>query len=99
MRKYVVTIWDSLTGETSGHEVRIDPHPAVDLMASLHEYVCRTTGEDPAPWSMTALQYQSLGNSRFPVAGAAIFRNPRQQLSSVSFREVMTANSIPGVSQ
>lgn len=98
LRKYIVTVWDSLTGETSNHEVRVEPTTSVELLDLLHQYVCVMTGEDPITWSQSGhTSYQSGGNSGSPVAGAAVFRNARHQISTVMFREVATVNSTPGM--
>lgn len=51
-----VTVWDSLTGETSAHHIKVGPDQNLsvfqyDQLAQFaHESVCRETGENPDDW-------------------------------------------------
>ncbi len=49
-----VTVWDSVTGETSMHEIHTDRlltiHNTNELAQVAHMLVCKETGEDPASW-------------------------------------------------
>ncbi len=54
--KFHVTIWDSMTGETSFHgietETSIDMWSCPEQVAdTIHAAVCKEIGEDPADWA------------------------------------------------
>jgi hypothetical protein len=89
MKKFKISVWDSLTGEVSGHEVNLDPSIGLAHLADhLHSAVCEDTGETPEDWKIIATMF----TQSVPVVMTVIMEGSRDTVNKNPYTlSVMTA--------